>query len=305
MAKLLRSPPRDTKITSVNPELAVSQKDTVVKTSSSNTYHRAKRTRDDSADAMTAQFDDFKEEIKNLMRTLLAEQSGELAKVTKTLKEIQHTNNNIESTISYLAEQNEEFKKKIGKLENQIKEDRLYITILENKIEEMQINSRKSDLELKNVPKKNNETKEDLLEMITCLSKNIDCKIEKTDIKDIYRVRGKKNEQNRTPIIVETNSTIIKNNILKMAKSFNIRHKSKLCARHLGFRTQEDTPVFLSEHLTAKASRLYFLARELAKTKTYKYCWSAYGKVYIRKDEKSTVILIRNEDQIHQLRQET
>ncbi|CAK1598136.1 unnamed protein product [Parnassius mnemosyne] len=85
------------------------------------------------------------------------------------------------------------------------------------------------------------------------------------------------------------------------AKSFNIKHKCKLCAKHLGFKTQEDTPIFLSEHLTPKGARLHFLARDLAKSKNYKFCWTAYGKVYVRENENSPIIMIRNESQVHQL----
>ncbi|KAL4718573.1 hypothetical protein ACJJTC_002772, partial [Scirpophaga incertulas] len=82
---------------------------------------------------------------------------------------------------------------------------------------------------------------------------------------------------------------------------FNVRNKSKLCAKHLGFRTDEDTPIFISEHLTRYASRLYFLARGLAKSKEYKYCWTAYGKIYVRKSDNSPIINITNEAQVQHL----
>ncbi|KAJ8706514.1 hypothetical protein PYW07_012592 [Mythimna separata] len=186
-------------------------------------------------------------------------------------------------------------------LENQTKEDKKYITILENKIEEMEMGVRKSNFVIKNVPKIANESKEDLLGMITSLSNNIDCSIEKYEIKDIYRVRGKNSENQNNPIVVETGSTLLRNQILKMGKSFNIKHKAKLCAKHLGFRTNEDTPIFLSEHLTPKGSRLYFLARDLKKSGAYKHCWTAYGKVYVRKEDQGPTITIRSEEQIHQL----
>lgn len=163
------------------------------------------------------------------------------------------------------------------------------------------MNSRKSSFEIKNVPKKSNENKDDLIEMVSTLSQSLDCNITKSDIKDIYRVRPKSNNNKSATIVVETGSTLVKNDILKAAKSFNIKHKNKLCAKHLGYKTHEDTPVFLSEHLTPKAARLHFLARELAKSKTYKFCWTAYGKVYVRENEHSPIILIRNENQVHQL----
>ncbi|KAG7296506.1 hypothetical protein JYU34_020280 [Plutella xylostella] len=82
---------------------------------------------------------------------------------------------------------------------------------------------RKASFEIKNVPKVKNETKQDLIEMVTTLSNNIGCTLSRNDVKDIYRVRGKKEGMSNTPIIVETSSTLLKNDILTMSKTFNAK----------------------------------------------------------------------------------
>ncbi|KAJ2937323.1 hypothetical protein O0L34_g19493 [Tuta absoluta] len=94
---------------------------------------------------------------------------------------------------------------------------------------------------------------------------------------------------------------MMKTEILAKCKQFNIKQKTKLTAKHLGHRTAEDTPIFVAEHLTPRASRLFFLARDLAKSKTYKFCWSAYGKIYVRKSEETPIINITAEAQVQQL----
>lgn len=262
---------------------------------------RGKRKRDDE---ISVEFSSFKEEIKNMISSLLSCQNQEFKKNLALLKEIQTTNKNIENSVAFLSSQNDEFQRKITSLEHQIKEDRKYITILEDKIEEMQRYSRKTNFEIKNVPKQVNESKEDLINMVTSLSNTIDCDLNVSDIRDIYRVRIKKENVINTPIVVETSSTLLKNKVVKLCKTFNIKHKNKLCAKHLGLRSSVDTPVFITEQLTNMASRLYFLARDLIKSKTYKYCWTAYGKVYVRKEDTSPIILIKNEAQVHKLSQE-
>lgn len=261
---------------------------------------RIKRKREDEEDFM-AEFLKFKEEIRELISSLRTSQGDELKKIAPTLTDIQKTNINIESSIAFLSQQNEEYKKSIEKLQIQAQEDRKYIAVLEEKMEDMQKSMRKTSFEMKNVPKAKNETKEDLIDMATTLSKTIGCDLNKTDIKDIYRVHGKKEGVSNTPIIVETSSTLIKNDILKMSKAFNIKHKSKLCAKHLGIPTSVDSPIYITENLTAKASRLHFLGRDLVKSKMYKFCWTSYGKVYVRKDEISPIILIKSEMQVQQL----
>ncbi|CAH2105957.1 unnamed protein product [Euphydryas editha] len=37
---------------------------------------------------------------------------------------------------------------------------------------------------------------------------------------------------------------------------------------------------------------------------TNRYCWTSYGKVFVRKDDTSKIIHIQNEAQIHHLMQE-
>lgn len=264
-------------------------------------FHRTKRCREDIEDSLIKQLNEFKLEMRKMM-TLFADKHGkEIQQMNTTLKEIQQSNLNIENSISYLTAQNEDLKNRISQLENQSKEDKKYITILENRIEDLQMGGRKTNFVIKNVPRRNNENKEDLIEMVLSLSRNLNFNISKYDVKDIYRVRGKNPSQQNTPIVVETGSTLLRTEILKMGKAYNIKNKTKLCCKHLGFKTLEDTPIFLAEHLTPKGSRLHFLARDLTKIGAYKFCWTAYGKVYIRKDEASPTITISSEDQIQQL----
>lgn len=264
-------------------------------------YRRTKRNREEISVGL--QLDEFKEEMRKMMSLFTEKREKELHEIKVTLNEIQQSNINIDSSISFLTGQFEELKKKVNLLENQDKENKQYITILEDKIEDIQMGCRKTNFVIKNVPKKANESKEDLIDMVMCLSNSVNCKIGKYDVKDIYRVRGKNNDSQNMPIVVESSSTLLKTEILKMGKAFNIKHKTKLCAKHLGFKVQEDTPIFIAEHLTPKASRLHFLARDLSKSGAYKFCWTAYGKVYLKKDEQSPTIIIKSEAQIHQLTQ--
>ncbi|CAG9118449.1 unnamed protein product [Plutella xylostella] len=189
--------------------------------------------------------------------------------------QIQETNASIQSSIAFLTAQNEDFKKKIDQLELKAKEDRKQISILEDKIESMQKGNRKANFEIKNVPKKPNETKEDLIKIVTCLSTSVAANVTPADVMDIYRVRGKQEGVLTTPVVVEMSSTILKTDLLKKCKLFNTMNKSKLRAKHLGFVTSEETAVFISEQLTPKSSRLYFLARDLIKSTEFKFCWTS------------------------------
>lgn len=237
-----------------------------------------------------------------MIKSMLLVQENELKKITPTLMDIKQTNSNIENSVAYLTAQNEEFKKKIERMEIQAKEDREYITILEEKVEDLQRGSRKCSIEIKNVPKQQKETKEDLINMFLSLTKTVNCETKKSDIRDVYRVKGKNQGMTNTPIIVEISSTLLKTDIIKSCKTYNTKYKGKLCANHLGIKT--DTPIYVSEQLTAKGARLHFLARDLVKTKGYKYCWTAYGKIYVKKQDESPTHVIKSESQIQALMRE-
>lgn len=270
-------------------------------------YFVSQRTKKRRGSPLTPRLDEissFKEEIKQTITALLSTQEAELKKITTVIMELKESNSSIEKSMEFLAAQNNEFQKKIENLEGQSKKDREYIVLLEDKVEDLQREHRKTNIEIKNIPKNNTkESKEDLINMVLCLSNNIGCKISKTDIKDIYRIQRKKDDKLNTPVIVETSSTLLKTDILTHSKSFNIRNKEKLCAKHLGLTKNADNPVYVSEQLTAKAARLYFLARDLSKSKSFKFCWTAYGRVYVRKDEQSPIIAIKSESQVHSLLQ--
>lgn len=294
---------QDTNLANLSdPEMSICVSDTGNDSTPPNFVTQRPHTQDKQINLqLNEQMSDFRKEIRELLMHYIGTQNEDINDLKATLNEIKQSNLNIESSMASLILQNEELKKDMAILENEIKQDRQYILFLENKVEDLQTGSRKSNIELKNVPKKDKENKTDLIDMVLCLSETIGCQVTKKDIKDIYRVRGKNPDQKNTPIIIETNSTLLKADFLKMAKSFNVKTKSKLCAKHLGFKTQEDTPVFLSEHLTAKGSRLHFLARDVARSKGYKFCWTSFGKVYLRRNEQAPIIQIRSEEQTHQL----
>lgn len=324
MPKLMRSPPLNRSQSMSDMDEACAGSSTGLVLEDINVTQRDSKRRRLSDTPKEYEQEDFRtiirEELRNMLHSLQSQQNTrldaleqriteiktqdtEMSKINPTLIEIKKTTSSIESTVSFLASQNEEFKKKIELLEQQNKKDKEYILTLEQRIEDIQREERKTNVEIKNVPKLAEETSETLLGLVTSLAKTVGCKVDEGHIKDIYRIKGKKGTNANTPIVVEISSTILKTNLMNMCKAFNRKSKQKLCAKHLGLRSNEDTPIYVSEQLTTKGARLYFLARELAKSKTFKYCWTAYGRVYLRKHDASPIITVRSEAQINSLLQ--
>lgn len=250
-----------------------------------------------------AQVQDITTQIKNEMKDLVAglaeQQNGQINLILTTLKDIHQTSTMVQATLTHLSEENQELKAKILKLETQEKKDKEQIVLLENKLEALQRTERKTNIEIKNVPLKGDENKKDLLQMVSKLYKFLELKLERSDVKDI--IKTKKPKAERSTLIVELNNTFAKTDLLKAVKTFNYKNKSKLTAWSLGLSAHADTPIFISENLTPMSSRLYFMAREFRVTNKYKYCWTSYGKVYLRMDDNTPIVTVLSEAQLLQL----
>ncbi|KAG7300416.1 hypothetical protein JYU34_016029 [Plutella xylostella] len=185
-----------------------------------NLRNKRKRSEESSCDLT-----EFKAEIKNMLSTWMTEQGNERKQISSSLK-------SIEESISFLSAQYDDMKKKMDIIEQEKKRDREYILFLEDKVEDLQKASRKCSMELKNVPKIKNENKEILSTMVTHLSSQLKVDLETKDIKDIYRTSSK---ADKTPIVVEFSSYILKTDLMNAAKKYNIMNKNnKLNASHLG-----------------------------------------------------------------------
>jgi orotate phosphoribosyltransferase len=53
------------------------------------------------------------------------------------------------------------------------------------------------------------------------------------------------------------------------------------------------SPVYLNCHLTPLNKRLLREAKSRAKTKEYQYCWVKHCIIYVRKDSKSSAIIVK------------
>ncbi|VVC96421.1 unnamed protein product, partial [Leptidea sinapis] len=160
----------------LNMSISVSEDTSEIKDGYVNLRSRRCNEYESSADSPKA-LHGFMAEMRQLMNDFSASQKYELRNINNTLSELKQTNIEIQSSINFLSEQNNQLKNRITTLEDDIKDNRDYIILLENKLENSEISSRKTNLELKNVPMLPDETKEKLINMTSSLFKNIDCEV--------------------------------------------------------------------------------------------------------------------------------
>lgn len=196
----------------------------------------------------------------------------EVRELTKIKKE-----NSIK--IEQLEIENRELKKEMGKFQN--------------KLNDLEQYGRRNNVEVHGIDEKEGE---DVTKLIIELGANLNFKAEelKGQIEAAHRLKPKKvDNKPRTrpaPIIVRFLSRVTQENW--MAK-----HKTGLASFNI-IEGGSQTDIYISENLTAENRHLAYLARKAGRELRFKYVWTKYGTVFMRKDEKSRVLKIDSEEDI-------
>lgn len=244
--------------------------------------------------------DDSLEELRELIKSHTAQTDIKFKALQESLSEIIAQNVEIKENINFISKQYDDMVIRTEKLEAERKSDRSYINQLEDKLENMERMLNLSKMEIRNIPKTKDESKEDLCKIVTETASALDVPLQRQDIKDIFRVNKK---EGVFTIIVDFVNTATKENIVQKVRKFNKNNAgNKLNSSHIKIEGPPK-PIYLSECLTQKAQHLYYMARNFARDYSYKFCWTSFGKVFVRRIEGEKQILIKHEADLINLRQ--
>lgn len=238
--------------------------------------------------------------IKQMFTLLSQEQTARFDQLQSTISSLKEQNYMLTQSVEHMSNKYDEFLSRIERLESERRVDKMTIESLEEKIEYLERKSRSTGIEIRNIPKNAGETKRDLCTLLERVGQTINVQINQTWVRDIYRTKSK---DASNPIIVELSTVLHKEEILGNIKRYN---KSKKPGEKLNTSTLTlqgpVKPVFISETLTAKTQRLFYLARTFQQQNNYSFCWTSHGVVYLRKKEKDQHIRVSSEKDIDNLR---
>lgn len=272
-----------------------------------NITQRAKRRCPTSEEKNDDSLAAFKNEIRDMILNLMSSQNSRMdqlenhiIQIKNSNSKIEETNSGIEKSMSSVTEQLTSLETKITGLEQQRNDMAIKLTALEEKMESYDRSIIKTCVELRNIPKRPNETKNMLFDALLELSKYLQINLQLSDIRDVLRQPSKKESANST-VTVEFTNTLVKSNFLSAVKEYNKQNSNdKLNSTHLGIKAPK-TPSYIAEQLTSSSKRLFYLARNYAKTNQYLYCWTSNGRVMLKKDADSQTIVIKTELQLKQI----
>lgn len=112
-----------------------------------------------------------------------------------------------------------------------------------------------------------------------------------SEVKDAFRINNK--DAAKRTVIVDFTSVLLEEKFVSKYRK-GIKENNRLTTEKLRI-SGPSKPIFISENLTAKLKKLFFLAREHAKANDFKYCWVSNGKIFLRKREGGPLMRVNSE----------
>lgn len=270
--------------------------------SAGNTLNVSRRVKRRFCDDVSGSID-ILSEMHKLFANFESKQNYKFESLNTSLNNMSLQYQEIQKSIEFFSKQYDSLLERLENTEQENETLKKRISSLENKMEFLDRNARAAMVEIRNISTSESENKSDLIEIVKNIGSAVDQPIQSTDLKDVHRLKSKNTASN--PIFVEFTNKSVKENFLKSVKFFNkTNSKSKLNSAQIHL-PGSLKPIYVSESLTPRAKHLFYLARDFVKKENYESCWTAYGKIFVRKRLGTPTIRIESEDDFIRLKKST
>lgn len=234
-------------------------------------------------------------EMNRLFANFESQQSARFDSLNSTMSNVLLQNTEIQKSIEFFSKKYDDLLERLDNTERENVTLKKRIFALENTVDVIERNARSAMLEIRNISDSDLANKVSLTEIVQSIGNVVNQPIKLDDVKDVHRLVSRNSAS--SPILVEFNSSTIKERMIKSIKSFNKTNSAKLSTAHLQLPGPQ-RPVYVSDSLTSRGRHLFYLARDLAKRESFEGCWTAYGKVYVKKKAGTPATRILSEDDL-------
>lgn len=186
---------------------------------------------------------------------------------------------------------------KVSAMDKLTTENASAINALSNRVEQLEQYTRSNNLEIQGVDERAGENVYIILETI---GNAIGCPIARRDIDIAHRV-SHLSANNKMPksIIARFISRLTRDAFLAAAKNF----KKKSNRQEPGISINDiSNKLFINEHLTGRNKILLSKAKAAARDKQFKYVWTRYGQVFMRRNDTSAIFRVNCEADLLKLK---
>lgn len=183
------------------------------------------------------------------------------------------------------AVERKSFAKDLDNLTIQNQAMKTELSELRKKAEENDYNSRKNNLIIRNVPCLQNEN---LVKIASSIFAKCNCTLKDSDFQQITRFKGNtKKPLSPGLVLISFRDAALRERILSTAR------KCKITIEDIGMGKSKDV-IFIAEDLSPYTSGLFAAARECNRKLNWRFAWCKAGKIFMRKEETSTPILVKD-----------
>ena len=237
--------------------------------------------------------------LTNLIEKLL---DKKLNPILETLGELKNkmacTIDKIEQSLSFLSDKYhdlllkvlamEDFNNELAKENKFLKESLLSSTnnieLMKQDLNNLEQYSRRECLEIRGIPVLPGEKTNEIVRKV---GEVIGVPIESSDISTSHRLPANRNNSRNTEpaIIAKFIRRDIRDQLYKARK--NLR---QITTRDIGILRTAERKIYIAESLTQANKKLFNKCLEFKKQQHYKFIWTVYGKIFLRKDVSSPSI---------------
>lgn len=245
-----------------------------------------------------------REEVMEMFNMLKKEQDERfealMKKVQSGIDLHSEQNQEISKSIEFFGKKYDEMAARLESLEREKSVDRKYILALESRLEHLDRSLRSTSIEVRNVPKKIGETKEDLLNLVKKTGSALSIPLQQAEVRDVYRINTK--SETNQPIIAEFTTVFTRDKFIGNIKAYNKKYNTtKFSTSNLKVEGPSK-PIYISESLSPQTKKLFFLAREFAKGNDFRFCWATRGRIYLRRADGAPLIQVNNESDLENIK---
>lgn len=237
--------------------------------------------------------------VESKIDDLRAHQESNFDILTNALTILIEQNKEIKSSVDFMSAKYDSLLAKVDSLEKENLNYRTQIQSLEDKLELLEKNTKSTSLEIRNIPRKDQENKQHLINTLKSITTVVGSSpsLHELEVRNIYRTKS-------SSIVVDFTTSDRKENLLFKYREYN---KTKRSTNESQLNTHNldlpgiAKPIFISDHLTNKTRYIFFLAREQVKAKKLVAAWTSYGKVYVKSSEDGSPTRITSEQDLQKL----
>ena len=184
-----------------------------------------------------------------------------------------------------LQEENKALKEEHASLKAQVLSSANDLKSVQKSLNDLEQYTRRDSVEIRGIPLPEESQEEDTNEIVLQLSQKMGIPLERKDISVSHRIRSRSSVD--SAIIVKFVRRELRERLYRARK----RLKS-ITTADFGFSVEKK--IFINESLTPKNKELFKDCLRFKKDNSFKFLWTNAGKIFLRRNADSPVILINS-----------